>query len=253
MKIVWKSLLKFLVGIIFGVIAIFLFTDNNEIIFFWEHIVGIQRPDMISLRFSGILPFAVYLLISVLVVLIFTYILRYFANSKNVKKRAAILNIVIQIFIGIPLATMLYAFLEPLLMKSGLDAVILTILSAILYAVLYFAISTFFEQAFYEKLKKEHKRCKLIVCYVTGSSGYEETEIIVKNMTFEDCYSAMKNNRDRLGNRQFFKIQEMNWNGKKEVESWRYYHTGDIITDTDEQLCQSLMRAVEAQNIQWQG
>lgn len=131
--------------------------------------------------------------------------------------------------------------------------VLLIALSALLYAIIFMVICMIFEQAFYEKLKKGHKRCKLVICNVISSTSYEEGEVLVQKMTYDDCYSTMKNNGERLTVRQFFKITELNWSGKKEVDSWRYYHTGDFIRDTDEVLCQSLMRVVEARNVDWQG
>ena len=253
MKDLLKSLLKLILGFIIGVIAIFLFTENKNIIYFWQNIAGIPRPDIFSIRFFGIMPLAVYLLISVLVVLVITYLIRFFANSKNVKKRAAILNIIVQLFIGIPLTTMIYAFLDPLLQLTRFEVVLLIALSALLYAIIFMGTCMIFERAFYEKLKKGHKRCKLVICNVVSSTSYEEGEVLVQKMTYDDCYTAMKNNGERLTVRQFFKIIELNWSGKKEVDSWRYYKTGDFIRDTDEVLCQSLMRVVEAQNIDWQG
>lgn len=136
-----KSLLKLILGFVIGNIAIFLFTENGNVIYFWQNIVGIPRPDMFSIRFSGIMP--------------------------------------------------------------------------LLYAIIFMAICMIFERAFYEKLKKGHKRCKLVICNVISSTSYEEGEVIVQKMTYDDCYSTMKNNRERLTVRQFFKITELNWSGKK--------------------------------------
>ena len=110
-----------------------------------------------------------------------------------------------------------------------------------------------FEKAFYDKLQKGHKRCKLIVCTVVGDSAYEETKIIVEKMTFEECYSTMKNSGEQAVVRQFFKIVEMNWNGSKVVDEWRYYQNGDFIQENDEDLCKKLMVAEYATKVQWQG
>lgn len=109
------------------------------------------------------------------------------------------------------------------------------------------------KKAFYEKLQKGHKRCKLIVCTVLSDDNYEEGTVIVDRMTYEDCYSAMKNNQEQLTIRQFFKIVEMNWNGKKEVDSWRYYQNGDFIRITDQELCKKLMVSEYSSQVQWQG
>lgn len=86
-----------------------------------------------------------------------------------------------------------------------------------------------------------------------SDDNYEEGTVIVDRMTYEDCYSAMKNNQEQLTIRQFFKIVEMNWNGKKEVDSWRYYQNGDFIRITDQELCKKLMVSEYSSQVQWQG
>lgn len=52
---------------------------------------------------------------------------------------------------------------------------------------------------------------------------------------------------------QFFKIEELNWSGKKVVDSWRYYRNGDFIQETDEELCKKLMVSEYSSKVQWQG
>lgn len=163
------------------------------------------------------------------------------------------MNIFIQLFLGIPITTIAYIFLDLLIQKLDWDVLFRIGLGAIVYAILFEGLCVTFEKAFYEKLQVGHKRCKLLVCTVIGDKTYEETSVIVRKLTFDDCYSAMKNNKEQLSMRQFFKITEMNWNDAKEVDSWRYYQNGDFIQETDEELCKKLMVAEYSSKVQWQG
>lgn len=253
MKKIIEGILKFILGAILGLGMIFLFSENQEVILFFENIFGKRLADGITINFSMILPIAIYVLVSMILVLTLTYVIRYFTNSKNVKQTASILNIIIQLFLGVPVTTMLYAILDSFIHRLDIDVLFRIVIGAIGYAMLFEGICIFFEKAFYEKLQKGHKRCKLIICNVLNETTYEEIKTIVQDMIFEDCYAVMMNNDNMLSARQFYKIVEMNWNKKKEVDSWRYYHNGDFVNETDEMLCKKLMLAEHAQNIQWQG
>lgn len=242
-----------MLGVILGICAIFLFSENPDVISFFDDIFGNFRSDIMHIDFSVILPFAIYVLISMVVVLILTYLIRFFTNSKNIKRTASLLNIAIQLVLGIPVTTMLYAFIDHFVQMINIDVLFRILIGSLIYAILFEGVCVLFEKAFYDKLKQEQKRCKLIVCTVRNDSAYEEGNVIVQKMTFEDCYSAMKNNGEKLSPKQFYKIIEMNWNNKKVVESWRYYYNGDFINETDENLCKSLIRAEYAKVINWQG
>lgn len=150
------------------------------------------------------------------------------------------MNIFIQLILGIPIAAILYALLEPFIGRLELDAIYKISVGAIAYAVFFEAVCKIFEKAFFDKLRKGHKRCELIICTAVSSSAYEESEVIAKKKTFEACYSLIKNNGEMIKPRQFFKISELNWNGKKEVDSWRYYRNGDFIRESDEELCKKI-------------
>ena len=102
-------------------------------------------------------------------------------------------------------------------------------------------------------LKKGHKRCKVSVYEVKNESEYEEQKLLGKKLLFEECYNTMKNYDEDLLTRQFFIISEMNWNGKKEVDRWKYYSNHSFIHEDDEQLCRSLLQKEQNDGIVWQG
>lgn len=246
------GVIKLLLGTFLGLFVIFQFSENEDVFDFFE-MFGLKRLTLIEIDFSNYLPFAIYVLASMIVVLILTYLIRFFTNTKNIKKTASVLNILIQLLLGIPITTMIYALIDSLIHLIDIDILFRICIGAIVYGVLFEGVCVFFEKAFYEKLKNGHKRCKLVVCNVIGDTSYEEGAVIVQKMNFEDCYSTMKNNGGNLAPKQFYKIIEMNWNNSKEVDSWRYYPNGDFIKETDEDLCKNLMRAEYAQKINWQG
>lgn len=253
MKKAVEGIIKFLLGAVLGLCMILLFSENQEVIFFFENILGWNTVEIFTINFSSILPFAIYVLVSMIVVLSLTYLIRFFTNSKNIKRTASILNVIIQLFLGVPVTTMLYAVLDGFIHELDIDVLFRIGIGAICYAILFEGVCILFEKAFYEKLQKGHKRCKLVVCNVMNDTTYEEGKVIAQNMIFEDCYAVMTNNDNGLSPKQFYKIIEMNWNGHKEVDSWRYFHNGDFINETDDVLCQKMMRTEYAQNIQWQG
>lgn len=248
-----EEVLKLLLGIVLGLLVIFQFSEDRDVRSFFEFDLGIQRTWQWEFAGNGYIPLLIYVLCSMVGVLIITYIIRNFTNTRNIKKTAGFLNVFIQIFLGVPVTTMLYVLADPWIQKINLDVLFRVCIGAIIYSVVFEMLCLFFEKAFYEKLQKGHKRCKLIVCTVLSDDNYEEGTVIVDRMTYEDCYSAMKNNQEQLTIRQFFKIVEMNWNGKKEVDSWRYYQNGDFIRITDQELCKKLMVSEYSSQVQWQG
>lgn len=231
----------------------FQFSENSGIRYFFENDLNLHRTWRWDIASSGYLPLAIYLLCSIVGVLLITYLIRNFTNTRNIQKTARFLNIFIQLFLGVPITTVIYILAEPWLQKIDIDIVFLVCIGALAYSVVFELLCLFFEKAFYEKLQKGHKRCKLIVCTVVGDDSYEETTVIVGKMTYQDCYSTMQNNKEQLSIRQFFKIVELNWNGKKEVDNWRYYQNGDFIRITDEELCKKLMVSEHSANVHWQG
>ena len=212
-----EEVLKLLLGIVLGLLVIFQFSEDSDIRSFFEFDLGIQRTWQWNFAGNGYIPLLIYVLCSMVGVLIITYIIRNFTNTRNIKKTAGFLNIFIQIFLGVPVTTMLYVLADPWIQKINLDVLFRVCIGAIIYSIVFEMLCLFFEKAFYEKLQKGHKRCKLIVCTVLSDDNYEEGTVIVDRMTYEDCYSAMKNNQEQLTIRQFFKIVEMNWNGKKKL------------------------------------
>lgn len=248
-----EEIVKLLLGVVLGLFVIFQFSANEEVISFFSDDLGIQRFFEWDMETIGYLPLSIYVLSSIILVLLITYSIRFFTNTRNLSKTASFLNIFIQLFLGIPITTIAYIFLDLLIQKLDWDVLFRIGLGAIVYAMLFEILCVTFEKAFYEKLQVGHKRCKLLVCTVVGDKTYEETSVIVRKLTFDDCYSAMKNNKEQLSMRQFFKITEMNWNDAKEVDSWRYYQNGDFIQETDEELCKKLMVAEYSSKVQWQG
>ncbi len=253
MKKAIEKIAKFILGMILGAGMILLFSQDAEVNSFCKDIFGWSFGKSVSINFSAIIPIAVYVLVSMIIVLSLTYLIRFFTNSRNVKKAASILNVIIQLFLGVPVTTMLYAVLDSFIHRLDTDVLLRIGIGAVAYALLFEGVCMLFEKAFYEKLQKGHKRCRLVICNVLNDSAYEEGEIVVDRMIFEDCYAVMTNNNNDLSSGQFYKIVEKNWNGKKDVDSWRYYHNGDFINETDEVLCRKLMLAEHAQSIQWQG
>lgn len=246
------GVVKLLLGTFLGLFVIFQFSKNDDVFDFFESL-GLKRLTLIEIDFSNFLPFAIYVLASMIVVLILTYLIRFFTNTKNINKTASVLNILIQLLLGIPVTTMIYALIDSLIHFIDIDILFRICIGAIVYGILFEGVCVFFEKAFYEKLQKGHKRCKLVICNVVGNASYEEGTVVVQKSDFEDCYSAMKYHDDNLAPKQFYKIIEMNWNNSKEVDSWRYYQNGDFIRESDEDLCKKLMCAEYAQKINWQG
>lgn len=253
MKKYVEEIIKLLLGVLLGLFVIFQFSSDNEILSFFRDDLNIQRFFEWNMESIGYLTLAIYVLLSVVFVLLITYMIRFFTNTRNLKKTAGFLNIFIQLFLGIPVTTIVYIFLDMLIQKLDWDVLFRIGLGAIAYAMLFESLCIFFEKAFYEKLQTGHKRCKLLVCTVINDTTYEETKVIVNKLTFNDCYSTMQNNKEQLAMRQFFKIVEMNWNNSKEVDSWRYYQNGDFIQKTDEELCKQLMVSEYSSQVQWQG
>lgn len=248
-----ENVVTLLLGVILGIFVVFQFSTGEDIRNIFENDIGISRIWEWNVNASIYLPIAVYVLVSVIFVLLITYLVRFFTNTRNLKKTASFLNVFIQLFLGVPITVIIYILLDPLLNQLEIDAIFKLGIGALAYAILFEIVCKAFEKAFYDKLQKGHKRCKLIVCTVVGDSAYEETKIIVEKMTFEECYSTMKNSGEQAVVRQFFKIVEMNWNGSKVVDEWRYYQNGDFIQENDEDLCKKLMVAEYATKVQWQG
>lgn len=247
------EIFKFLIGFILGIVAVFQFSADETIRNFFEDDIEIKRVWEWKTDVPLYLQISVYALISLVFVLLVTYIIRFFTNSRNLKKTAVFLNIFIQLILGIPIAAIVYVLLDPIIGALELDVIYKIGIGAIVYAIFFEIICKIFEKAFFDKLRKGHKRCKLTICTVVSGSTYEENEVLAKKKTFEDCYSLIKNNGDMIKIRQFFKIAELNWNGKKEVDAWRYYRNGDFIQESDEELCKKMMVSEYSSNVQWQG
>lgn len=247
------EIIKLLIGFVLGIVVVFQFSADEAIRSFFEDDIEIERVWQWKTDMPLYLQISVYALVSLVFVLLVTYIIRFFTNTKNVKKTAAFLNVFIQLILGIPITAIIYIFFDAVIEKLELDALYKIGIGALIYAVFFEIICHIFEKAFYDKLKKGHKRCKLIVCNVISNSAYEDGEVIAQKKTFEECYSLLKNNGEIIKIRQFFKIEELNWSGKKVVDSWRYYRNGDFIQETDEELCKKLMVSEYSSKIQWQG
>lgn len=247
------EIIKLLIGFVLGIVVIFQFSADEAIRSFFEDDIGIERAWQWRTDMPLYLQISVYALVSLVFVLVVTYIIRFFTNTKNVKKTAAFLNVFIQLILGIPITAIIYIFFDAVIEKLELDALYKIGIGALIYAVFFEVICHIFEKAFYDKLKKGHKRCKLLVCNVVSNSAYEDGEVIAQKKTFEECYSLLKNNGEIIKIRQFFKIEELNWSGKKVVDSWRYYRNGDFIQETDEELCKKLMVSEYSSKVQWQG
>ena len=181
-----EEVLKLLLGIVLGLLVIFQFSEDRDVRSFFEFDLEIQRTWQWDFAGNGYIPLLIYVLCSMVGVLIITYIIRNFTNTRNIKKTAGFLNVFIQIFLGVPVTTMLYVLADPWIQKINLDVLFRVCIGAIIF-------------------------------------------------------------------RQFFKIVEMNWNGKKEVDSWRYYQNGDFIRITDQELCKKLMVSEYSSQVQWQG
>ncbi len=247
------EIIKLLIGFVLGIVVVFQFSADEAIRSFFEDDIEIERAWQWKTDMPLYLQISVYALVSLVFVLLVTYIIRFFTNTKNVKKTAAFLNVFIQLILGIPITAIIYIFFDAVIENLELDALYKIGIGALIYAVFFEIICHIFEKAFYDKLKKGHKRCKLIVCNVVSNSVYEDGEVIAQKKTFEECYSLLKNNGEIIKIRQFFKIEELNWSGKKVVDSWRYYRNGDFIQETDEELCKKLMVSEYSSKIQWQG
>ena len=168
-----EEVLKLLLGIVLGLLVIFQFSEDRDVRSFFEFDLGIQRTWQWDFAGNGYIPLLIYVLCSMVGVLIITYIIRNFTNTRNIKKTAGFLNVFIQIFLGVPVTTMLYVLADPWIQKINLDVLFRVCIGAIIYSVVFEMLCLFFEKAFYEKLQKGHKRCKLIVCTVLSDDNYE--------------------------------------------------------------------------------
>lgn len=247
------EIIKLLIGFILGIVVVFQFSTDKAVRSFFEDDIEIERVWQWKTDMPLYLQISIYALVSLVFVLLVTYMIRFFTNTKNVKKTAAFLNIFIQLILGIPITAIIYILFDDIMSTLELEVLYKIAIGALIYAVFFEIICYIFEKAFYDKLKKGHKRCKLIVCNVVSDSAYEDGDVIIQKKTFEECYAVLRNNCEIIKIRQFFKIEELNWSGKKVVDSWRYYRNGDFIQETDEELCKKLMVSEYSSKVQWQG
>jgi hypothetical protein len=256
MKKTLANVCKLLLGMVVGFLVIFLLTTNEEMLEIYSVLLpGFEQPD-ISITISSYKQLLILFAVCAAMVFVVTQVIRYFTSTKNLNTATKFMDVFVEIFLGIPITTIIFLLFNTL--TGGIlgiidNAGIRLIVYCIIYSCIFEAICILFEKTYLRVLKKGHKRCKLLICEAINEAEYREAKMVAGKMSFEDCYATMKNMDDTLTTRQFYRIVEMNWNGKKEVDWWKYYHNLNFIYEDDEELCKKLLKNEEANDIVWQG
>ena len=258
MKKVIVKCLEILIGIFVSIFVFPIVSMDNTIVDSLNYVIPFEDMPYIETNKANNTKIAFFILCMVLIVLVLTYAIRIFADSKNIKILASILNMFVIFVVGIPVTTVVYMVLEQKVMFeleqfTNQDVLVRAIILCGLYAILFSVFCELLEVAYYDKLKKERKRCRLVICKAINEKEYVIDSVVVEKKTFPVCYNYMKNNKDLIKDKQFFKIIEMNWNYSKEMNSWRYYRTLELVEVDDEKLCLEMLQNEYLQNITWQG
>ncbi len=237
-KKIIRGIIRFIVGLIAGVILLTLFSQYDDIRVNVSSLVNIEFPTF-SYPIHGLFPSAIYVIVTMVLLLLFSAIVHFFGSSAKVDSMRTIVNIFTALVASIPLCLLLFISFEhklPDYIRGDY------IIRGIVFALIFVAFQTALEEAFWYKMKKAYKRYKLSICHVDTSSEFSEKKVLVSKKSFDECFSAMKYNTGDVLARDFFRISEMNAFGTKEASFWNYYENGTIINMSDQELCQAFMK-----------
>ncbi len=221
----------------------------------FSFIPGFQSP-ILKLE-EPVIPGLIYLVCALITVSILTYIIRVFADTKNLKRLSLIVNIFVILIIGLPISALLLYYIDLYPVSIMEDSLVLgpairIIINCILFGIVFLLIILFFSKQYYEKLKRPRKRCKLEICEAVTNRDFVVKSVVLENYLFEQCFSAMRNH-EAIQPKQFYRITEMNWNKKKEVDHWSYYQNGEIILVPEEEFLPKLTLVDSVKDVKWEG
>ena len=211
--------------------------------------------------FLQMLPWWSYALVVIIILLLIgilvTEILRTFANSKSLKVLTALLYIIVTVIVAIPFARFLMIFIDRIIhdyllvitleqvrkhfASSGtdFDFIFFSVVRGIAFSILLRLQIYAFGFTYGAMLKKPVRNCRVLECETLGKE-YEVKGVLAKRLTFNQCFSFMKNFTGELEQRRFFQIQEKGLFGIGTINKWNYYRDGQIMDCTEEEFLNKL-------------
>lgn len=251
---VLKNVLKFIAGLILGFVVLLLMETAPDVIDTLHIFVkGIDTP-VIPVNAEVRTRWLIFIIADLVFVSLVTMLVRIFATSRNTDKLAEIVNVFAGIFAGIPFAALIFYAVDRVLLDRAFtdtDPIVRILVSCLIYALLFMGIGMIFEKSYVKKLAKPKKNCRLQICEALSDTEYEVKEVLLRKKRFQECYTCLRNTDRKPGSRQYFQIAEMNWTGKKEVDHWNYYGTGQLIEEPEEVFLPKMLLAEKAKNVHW--
>lgn len=262
-----KGFLFYVLGVAVGLFTLLLFDQNTERIYVYKLFLKNTKLPLIRLEY-GWVGNLVILIVVLLVGVFITLVTRFFLDSKNTDRLQKIHKTLLTVFVGIMLTVpfmRFFSFSVSLLISSRNKSIPSAIANGFLldlpetyilvYALLFYpflmAISFLFIKSYEQMLLKPLKNCRLEVCEANALKGFDVIDVLVEKDYFKDCYDYLRNQKDKLKPKQFYRIVEMNWNKSVDVDYWNYHHTGEPVEESEDEFLEKLYLAEYAKDIKW--